>query len=279
MQVQGFLQDIKPTALGTVPQHPLDRCLDLYFLNTAEHYTFLLPTEMCNDLLVPAVTSYLAAGGSVQLLPIFEAAHSVTLAVFSAPQNVDLTLQHLPFYVDALLRLFPKNLSARQFRFAFKTLLQLASPPSLVAVSQPTMPSILMELLRERAENSSVTPIPPDPQSPEAALEVPIPLSEQATVILAILDTLTQIPSDLLIEWLPVAANMVNNIADMWMREHCKDHFWQVLVGGELDPERSRVCQAWWSTGGGRDLVLYGQGEDVEETMSGAIADDQSSKL
>ena len=104
-------------------------------------------------------------------------------------------------------------------------------------------------------------------------------LSEQAVVMLTILDTLTQIPSNLLVDWLPVAASMLNCIADMWMREHCKDHFWQVLVGGELDPERSRVCQAWWSTGGGREMVLYGHDVYDEEIMSGAILDEQTSKL
>lgn len=53
---------------------------------------------------MPAATPYLAAGGNANLLPIFEAAHSVALAVFSAPQNVDLTTRQLPFYVEALFQ-------------------------------------------------------------------------------------------------------------------------------------------------------------------------------
>jgi hypothetical protein len=65
------------------------------------------------------------------------------------------------------------------------------------------------------------------------------------------------------------------------MREYCKHHFWQVLVNGELDPERSRVCHAWWSTRGGKDVVLYGRVAEVDEEalMSGALPETFESKL
>ena len=48
-----FLEDIRPTSLGTIPAHPLDRTLDLYFLNTAEHFTLVLPRRLTAELLVP----------------------------------------------------------------------------------------------------------------------------------------------------------------------------------------------------------------------------------
>ena len=84
--------------------HPLERCLDLYFLNTAEHFTLILSPLTNEELLVGAATPYLATGGNNHLLEIFEAAHSVMLAVLIAPQSIDLTAKHLPFYVDALLK-------------------------------------------------------------------------------------------------------------------------------------------------------------------------------
>lgn len=99
---ENFLRTIKPIELGQIPPHPLERCLDLFFLNTSEHFALILPPLANEELIITAATPYLAAGGNNHLLEIFEAAHSVVLAVFSAPQNADITAKHLPFYVDNL---------------------------------------------------------------------------------------------------------------------------------------------------------------------------------
>ncbi|KAI5362267.1 hypothetical protein Slin15195_G059180 [Septoria linicola] len=269
-EVETFLRATQPPQIGTVADHPLDRTLDLFFLNTVEHFTLILPTHLTADIIVPVVTSYLAAGGKGPLLPVFEAAHSVTLAVFSAPQNAQATIANLPFYVDSLFRVFPSNLSARQFRLAFKALLKLTSPPSSLAIEQPMMPAVLLDLLRERALHAETAPIPIHSSTPEGSVESPLPLSEQAVLTLTVIDGLTQIPLDLLDEWLPITADMIHDIHDWNMREHCKEHFWHILVeSGELDPERSRVCHAWWSTSGGKEWVLYGR--EGSALMSGGI--------
>lgn len=282
-QAEAFLQTIKPAELGRVPQHPLDRCLDLFFLNTAENFTLVLPSQTSEGLLVAAAAPYLAAGGNNNLLPIFEAAHSVMLAIFSAPQNAELTTKHLPYYVDALFKVFPSNLSARQFRLAFKTLLRLTSPPSALVTSQPMLSATLLELLHERAEHASTVPLFPQPSSPDpdAPPEDVIELSEQSVLTLTILDTLTTLPLELLDEWLPIAAGLVNGIGDGVMREHCKEHYWHMLFDGEMDPDRSQLCFAWWSTEGGRDMVLFGRGEGGERKaeMSGALPSSTGSKL
>lgn len=279
-----YLQDIRPTEAGIVPQLPLDRNLDLFFLNTSEHLTLILPSAVAEDLLVNSAAPYLASASDANLLPIFEAAHSVMLAVFSAPQNADIANRHLPFYVDALFRVFPANLSARQFRLAFKTLIQITSPPSPLSVSQPELPSILLELLFDRARQAQTAPLPPRPSDPTAApaAEDDVPLSEQAAIVLTVIDILTQLSLHLLDEWLPIAADMLNTIDDANMREHCKEHFWLNLVDGAMDPERSRVCHAWWSSAGGRDHVLFGRDptEVVIPEMSGALpAIEGASKL
>ncbi len=99
-----FLRDIQPLQLGRIPNHPLERCLDLYFLNTAEHFSLVMSPQLNEDLLVAAATPYLASGGNNHLLEIFEAAHSVMLAVLVAPQSANVTAKHLPFYVDALFK-------------------------------------------------------------------------------------------------------------------------------------------------------------------------------
>lgn len=49
------------------------------------------------------VTPGIKPGVKSNLIHIFEAAHSLTLAILAAPQNVNLTIRILPFYVETLL--------------------------------------------------------------------------------------------------------------------------------------------------------------------------------
>ncbi|GAB7360127.1 hypothetical protein MBLNU230_g7890t1 [Neophaeotheca triangularis] len=276
-EAESFLLSVRPAEPNSIPQHPLDRCLDLFFLNTAEHFTLVLPAHTSEQLLVPAASPYLAAGANNHLLPIFEAAHSVMLAVFAAPQNAEVTARHLPPYTEALFRVFPDNLSGRQFRMAFKTLVRMTTPPATLAQTQPMLPSILLEIVQDRAIHASTSPLPPQPaaSAPEAALESPVHLSEQATLVLTIIDTLALLPLDILEEWLSTAAETVNRIEDSAMRENCKDHFWQTMIAGDMDPDRSQVCHAWWATEGGREKLLFGRedGDAQLLQMSGALPD------
>lgn len=102
MQAEAFLREIGPSGIASIPDHPLDRCHDLYFLNSAEHYAFVLGPQISENLLIPASQLYLGLGGDQRLLELFEAAHSVMLAVFAAPQNTGLVLKHLDAYFDTL---------------------------------------------------------------------------------------------------------------------------------------------------------------------------------
>jgi hypothetical protein len=270
-----FLKSIAPSHLGQIPRHPLDRILDLYFLNTAEHFSLVLSTTTNEDLLVGSAVPYLAAGGNHDMLPIFEAAHSVMLAVLSAPQSADITAKHLPFYIDALFKVFPHNLSPRQFRLAFKTLMRVTAPPSILSASQPDLPATLLELVFDRAIHAPTEPLPPD----EATLALqgsdapPPPLSEQAVLTLTLLDVLPFLPIALLQEWMPLCADLLNQIDDDMMREAVKARFWEILVSGEMDAERSGFAVAWWGTYGGRETVLFGRESRPEDLkmMSGAL--------
>ena len=103
-QAKAYIEEIRPKQLGHIPKHPLDRCLDLCFLNTAEHLTLVIPPQMSDELLVAAAIPYLTSDGTSSLREMFEAAHSVMLAVFSAPQNAELTIKTVPFYIDALFQ-------------------------------------------------------------------------------------------------------------------------------------------------------------------------------
>ncbi|KAI9698107.1 MAG: hypothetical protein M1820_007615 [Bogoriella megaspora] len=297
LQADTFVKEICPNFLGHIPAHPLDRNLDLFFLDTSEHFTLVLPPETNEELLVPATSPYLVAGGNNHLLPIFEAAHSVMLSVLSAPQSATLAAKHLPFYIDALFKAFPQNLSTRQFRLAFKTLIRVITPPSPITTVQPDLPSILLELLYHRALNAPQTSLPrhpamhrniPAPSSGVITEEAPSPvISEREALVLTLIDSLPYLPIVDLEEWLPLVANALNSINDKEMRETCRHRFWEILNGGEMDAERSQICVAWWNTRGGRETVLFGwedvhpnAGQSNAPMMSGALPVEESkSKL
>ena len=59
------------------------------------------------------------------------------------------------------------------------------------------------------------------------------------------------------------------------MRDICVDRFWDVLSSGEMDVDRAHYCVTWWSTKGGRELVLFGgeQQEPEGAYMSGALGE------
>lgn len=103
-QAEAFLREIRPAESGLIPEHPLDRCHDLFFLNTAEHFPTRLTAQVCEDLLIAAATPYLGVGSDHRLIEIFEAAHSVVLAVFSAPHSSEIVAKHIHPYFDALLK-------------------------------------------------------------------------------------------------------------------------------------------------------------------------------
>ncbi|KAF6234658.1 hypothetical protein HO173_007284 [Letharia columbiana] len=285
VQAEAFLRAIRPPSAGSIPQHPLDRCLDLYFLNTAEHFTTVLSPELNEELLIGAATPYLGLGSDQRLFEIFESAHSVMLAVLSASQNSDLLAKHIHPYVDVLFRVFPHNLSARQFRIAVKTLIRISSPPSLISERQPLLPSTILELVRFRLEIASPALMqrnagPPAPSFPEEKLPfIGQPsFSEQSVLALTLIDALPFLPIDQLEDWLPIVAESVNMIKDADQLRTCRQRFWNVLSNGEMDVGRAALCVAWWGTRGGRDMVLFGRDNQAEgPLMSGAL--EEASKL
>lgn len=106
-------------------------------------------------------------------------------------------------------------------------------------------------------------------------------LSEQAVLVSTLTDALPSLSLDLVDEWLPIVAGLVNRISDSSMQDHCKRHFWETLVGGEMDPERSQICVAWWTSRGGREMVLYGNDmlqkpEEEQFLMSGALPEEKT---
>jgi hypothetical protein len=104
---ESFIHEISPVEMGRIPVHPQVRNHDLFFMNVAEHFSLWLSPRTNDKLLVNAVMPYLAVSNDSRLLEMFEAAHSVMLAIFSAPHNHEVSAKYLPFYIDTLFNVSP----------------------------------------------------------------------------------------------------------------------------------------------------------------------------
>ncbi|MCJ1246000.1 hypothetical protein MMC30_003204 [Trapelia coarctata] len=270
-QAEAFLRDIQPADATRIPEHPQQRCLDLYFLNTAEHFAFFLPS-ICESLLIQSATPYLATGNDPRLLEVFEAAHSVMLAVFACPQNQFIVVHHLPNYIENLFAAFPHSLSGRQFRLAIKTLVRVTAPPSPISETQPLLSSTLLDLVHSRVGNASSERLP----SPvgQGDTSDPTPLSEQATLVMTLIDSLSFLPIPVLEEWMAITAEAINLVETPDMLSRCRERFWEVMSNGEMDVARAQVCVIWWNTKGGREMVFGASPpQDQGPFMSGALGE------
>lgn len=279
-----FLSETRPNdANGLQPGH-LRRTLDLFYLNLAEHLPLTLPTSTCDELIIKPSLAYLSHDGALSpfMIQLFESAHSAALSVMSCPQHGSLTTQLAPFYIDKLLESFPHHTSPRQFRVAFKTIMQIVSPPFPVAAKEPHLSETLLEMLHYKMQHASTTPLPStaDAGAGDSLPQSAEPLSEQSTLGLALIDSLPFLPLQLVEEWLTVTAQALNYIVDPVLREVVKKRFWDVLVSGEMDLERAAIGVAWWGTKGGRELILSSSAPSQTYMMSGALVpEERSSRL
>lgn len=289
-----LLRQILPhsASIGQVPFSALDRALDLFYLTLAEHLPLSLTPDACEVMVIRPAMVYISAASSrvtptPRMVELFEAAHSAVLSALCCPQNAPLTVKLVPTYVETLFESFPHRISARQFRMATKTIMQIISPPFPISATHPDLVETLLEMIRFRADNTASTvPVPPgEGESPTAAAvqagdklaKAEVPLSEQTALVLTMVDSLPFLPLSIMEDWLTVTAISLNKVMDEGLREVVKQRFWDVLVSGELDVDRAVLGVAWWGTKGGREMVLFGpaHGQSGPDNflMSGAIVD------
>lgn len=252
-----FLQSIYPSTPGIIPPSAFERDNDLFYLNTAEHLAKCLGPGEVESLIIPVCTVYLSPQENLHFLETFEAAHSVMFSIFSSPQNSRLTAKLLPSYVEKLFASFPVTLSPEQFRFAFKALIQICTPPHPLATSHPMMAETLLEALRYRVLGASTKMIAPRVSGNkvgDAAKD--LPLSEQSVLLLALIDSLPYTSLAILEVWLGLASDLLNAVSDKKQKEVCQKQFWDILESGEMDIERGVICVSWWTSKGGRERVL-----------------------
>ncbi|KAJ9165544.1 Peroxisomal membrane protein PEX17 [Coniochaeta hoffmannii] len=277
-----FLQSIKRPDSGVIPAHPLDRTLDLCYLSFAEHLPLNLPPEACDALIVQPAMAYLtqAAPVSGRMVELFESAHSAILSVLSCPHNGDLIVKLAPFYSETLFTSFPKHISPRQFRLAFKTMIQILSPPFPIAATHPNFAETLLEMVRFRITAANPAPLPPGPDAAAGREDAAGPVSEQSTLVMTLIDSLPFLPLHMVEDWMTWAAESLNEIQDRAMREVAQRRYVEILDSGEMDVERAAIGVAWWGSKGGRQLVLFGgpgkPSDQQQFMMSGAIVEEGS---
>ncbi|TGJ87688.1 hypothetical protein E0Z10_g1055 [Xylaria hypoxylon] len=291
-----FLQETLPPPTATVPS-PVHQAMTLFYLNTAEHLPPSISAPLVEALIIAPATTNLSPTSwlispantppSSLTLELFESSHAALLSVFSCPQHSTLTAPLIPFYIDTLLSSFPTRVSPRQFRLAFRTVMQVASPPYPISVTHPELSETLLEMLRFRAEGASTTPLPaaPDalssPPGNQQAESTTSLISEQTALVLALTDALPYLPVHLIDEWLSRAAEASNAILDPRMRDVARRRLWEVLANGELDVDRAIAGVRWWGTQGGRDMINGTGNDQMDFMMSGALvqSEKESSRL
>ncbi|KAJ4268743.1 hypothetical protein NW762_002811 [Fusarium torreyae] len=278
-----FLQESRPSEDASTSTTYLQRTLDLFYLNLSEHLPLTLSTDACDALIIKPAISYISHEGPTtqNMVEIFESAHSAILSTIACPQHSPLTIELTPFYIALLFNSFPQHISSRQFRVAFKTVMQIVSPPFPIAELEPQLSETLLEMLRASISTASKDLLPPTADIvSQAAMEETQEErhSQQSSLVLALVDSLPYLPLPLVEEWFTIAAQVMNEIEDSVLREPVKQRFLQILVSGELDVERAATGVAWWGTLGGRELILGASTEPA--MMSGALpGPDRSSRL
>ncbi|RGP67798.1 peroxisomal membrane pex17 [Fusarium longipes] len=280
---QIFLQEFRPSEDASTSTTFLQRSLDLFYLNLSEHLPLILPTDACDALIIKPAIAYISHEGPTtqNMVEIFESAHSAILSTISCPQHSPLTIELTPFYIALLFNAFPQHISSRQFRVAFKTVMQIVSPPFPIAELEPHLSETLLEMLRASISTASSDLLPPTADIvSQAAMEETqeVGYSQQSSLSLALVDSLPYLPLPLVEEWFTIAAQAMNEIQDPALREPVKQRFLEILVSGELDVERAAIGVAWWGTRGGRELILGLSAEPA--MMSGALpGPERSSRL
>lgn len=162
---------------------------------------------------------------------------------------------------------------------AVKTLVRVTSSPSVISEQEPLLSSVLLQVVHQRLEAATSDPLPNEAdtlESAPASSGAP-PLTEQAVMVLTLIDALPHLGLDFLEEWLHIAAASIHHVADDGLKQVCRNRFWEILTNGEMDNDRAALCVAWWTTKGGRGAVMDGTNQADNSIGGGALG--EQSKL
>lgn len=139
--------------------------------------------------------------------------------------------------------------------------------------------SILLQTIHQRLGAASSHPLPRTSHTLESEASSPGGplLTEQAVMVLTLIDALPYLSIGFLEEWLYIAAASINHVADEGLKQVCRERFWEILSGGEMDSDHAALCVTWWTTKGGRRTVMGDTNEAGSFVMSGGLG--EQSKL
>ncbi len=87
-------------------------------------------------------------------------------------------------------------------------------------------------------------------------------------------------PVEELEEWLPLASDLISSMTDPAMARVCRERFWELISSGEMDVSRAGFCVAWWTTRGGKDMVMHGRSsKSTEPLMSGGLPEEDRIRI
>lgn len=136
-------------------------------------------------------------------------------------------------------------------------------------MTHPDFAETLLDIVHQRAlaNLSNPTPSPSLPPSDNGEESH----DESTTLTLTLIDGLPYLPYTLLEQSLPLVADLIGKLSSPENRKECQDRFWDVVSNGEMDIDRNHLCLAWWTSRGGREMILSAGMASQDYLMSGAL--------
>lgn len=243
----------------------------IFLLNMFEQFVPLLEFDSITTHVLPLTTKYLSgqdpsSGMTISYYqPVLESAHSVFLALVSAPSQAfeqnngsrdDNVIsddsatskkeQHyleneIPQYFHCVLDLFPGLLSPHQFTLALSTLIRAYSPPSPLYRVNPSRSEWLLEEIYSKSKSASNSPLPAEYGTKE---EHPAP-TYRAVIISALIHCLPFLHLSLLEPWLNRTQGLIDGITNETEKKYLEDDLFKML-SEELEQYKSTVGIRWW---------------------------------
>jgi len=101
----------------------------------------------------------------------------------------------------------------------------------------------VLEIVCERCGQASTAVLP------KKVDEGAVGLSEKDVHILALIEALPFMESDVMRMWLDPIADLLNTVENVGSRRRIQERFWDML-SGELDVARAESAVLWWCSGG-----------------------------
>ncbi|BFZ60355.1 hypothetical protein YB2330_001391 [Saitoella coloradoensis] len=242
-----LLTEMAPSVQPETIYHPINMSTSLFFLNMSEHLAPVISPLLFKEIVFPVAQAYMKTPVQVPCRPLFEAAHSVVLALIMAPQMKEMASEVVVGYAQNTLTAFPGDISPRQLSLAFATLVQATAQPAPLYAKHPELSEHVLDLLLQRAGVAHIGGCP-------VRLDDGGMVDEKSACLLAYADSLPHVAPENMIRRLELLAGEVGKLAGE-ERRRLVDKLWNVIAC-ELDVAKSELAVYWWHSFGGKDKTF-----------------------